>query len=164
MLSLPPETATATCGCGSNGASAAMHAANSRFVMGSARSPTEAKGATSMLCSATGALLFAREPFLDWRRYGRKIALQARKGATGIGLLIEVRKRHAELQQIVGRLGALRVFLVALRESGGRVGVVLAYVEGLAKPVLRISSERILRPTLNKVAHRLLRRRIIGLS
>src|SRR3546814_19747944 len=54
-------------------------------------------------------------------------------------------RSHAELEQAVGGLGALRVILIAGQEGGGRLFVLLAHVEGLAEPVLRIAGQRVLR-------------------
>src|SRR5215469_5727392 len=96
--------------------------------------------------SAAGALLLAREPFLDRRRDDREVALKPRKGAAGIGLLVQIRERHAELQKVVGGLRAFRILLIALREGSGGVAVVLAHIIGFAEPVLGIAGERIFRP------------------
>src|SRR3546814_4083008 len=52
-------------------------------------------------------------------------------------------RSHAELEQAVGGLGALRVILIAGQEGGGRLFVLLAHVEGLAEPVLRTGVRRL---------------------
>ncbi len=67
-------------------------------------------------------------------------------------------------KQIVGGFRAFGIFLIALRESGRGVAVILADVERLAEPILRIAGERILGIALNESAHRLLGGRIIRLG
>src|SRR5689334_18945771 len=93
--------------------------------------------------SAAEPLLLAARPLLDVGRGGRKVAVEPGEGAARIRLLPEVAERHAELQQAVRRLAALRILLVALGEGGGGAVVVLPHVIGLAEPVLRVGGERI---------------------
>ena len=65
------------------------------------------------------------------------------EGAARVLLLAEAAERHAELQEIVGGLAALGIFLIAEGEGGGGVLVFLAHVIGLAEPVLRVAGERV---------------------
>src|SRR5262249_10841327 len=74
-------------------------------------------GAAVTLLGAGGAIL-------DQRRGARELRGELLEGGAGIGLPPGLAERHAELQEIVRRLGALRVFLIALGEGDGRVLVV----------------------------------------
>src|SRR5260370_31993632 len=65
-----------------------------------------------------------------------KIMIQLRERYTGVLLLVRAGERHAEFQQIVGRLGPLRIILVAFGKDAGRLRVPPPGVIGLAQPVL----------------------------
>ncbi len=64
--------------------------------------------------SGTADLLpLARLPVFDVGGCGGKIAVEPRESAARLLLLAEIAERHAELQQIVGSLAALGIFLIA---------------------------------------------------
>src|SRR5581483_3015569 len=171
-LSAPPETATTRKGRRSNGPRRSSRAANSASPSGVGRgapAPDAAQLSIEVISSAAGGcrpiedssgaaqpLLLGRRAVADLRLHLREVALEPRVGAAGIVLLAEDRQRDAELQQVVGRLGALRIFLVALGEGGGRALIILARIEGLAEPVLRIAGERVPRIALDEGAEGLL--------
>src|SRR5208282_674076 len=148
MLSAPPEQAMARRGWDSKGAKPAISAANSAWSSGAAwRAPVP----SSMTLTARLFLLF-RIPLLDGSGRGREVMVEARIGGAGIGLLAEIGERHAELEEIVHRLAALGIFLVALGEGDGGVVPILAHVIGLTQPVLRVAGERILGELLHEGA------------
>src|SRR6516165_3157540 len=93
--------------------------------------------------SAARPLLFGDCPLPDGSPGLREIAVELRERNARILLLIGSRQRHAELQEIVGRFGSLRVILIAFREGAGCVSVQSALIIGLAEPILGAPSERI---------------------
>src|SRR6185437_13306788 len=114
--------------------------------------------------SAAEVLPLLARAFLDVGGGGREVLVELVEGEARLFLLTEIAERHAELQQIVGAFTALRILLVAFGKGAGGMGVVLADVEGLAEPVLRIAGERVGRVALDEAAQRLLRRRVVGLT
>src|SRR6185312_1613896 len=121
-LSGPPEVATATNGCRSKPPIAASAAASS---------------------AAGEAALFVGRGLADRGAGIGKGVIELGKGDAGILFLVGMAQRHSELQKLVGRLGSLRVVLIPLGERTGRLGVLLARVEGLADPVLRAGDQRV---------------------
>src|SRR5581483_2376696 len=120
-LSGPPDTATARRGAGSNPPSAAIAAANSASPSGL----TAGSGAAE-------ALLLGGRALLDRGAGPREVMVELGKGDAGVLLLVGVAERHAELEQLFGRLGALGIALVALGEDGGGIEIAGAGVIGLA--------------------------------
>src|SRR5580692_8006607 len=101
MLSGPPETATAISGRGSNPPIAASAAANSRSV-------------NAERTSAAETFAFGAGVLLDRRAGVGKLLFELGEGDAGALFLVGAGQRHAELQQVVGRLGALGIALVAI--------------------------------------------------
>src|SRR6185369_7892556 len=132
----PPETPTATCGARSNGPSRAIRWA---------KSSGEKAAGTPALAGAAVALLGARGAILDRRGGLRELRVQLLERGAGVVLAAGLPQRHAELQQIVRGLLALRIFLIALGEGDRRVLVVALGIIGFAQPVLRVAGQRILR-------------------
>src|SRR5262249_39751455 len=93
----------------------------------------------------------------------RKVAIKLYESQTGILLLVGARKRHAELQEIIGRLPSFRIALVALGKRTGRVGKSLTLVISFSQPILGVSGQGIVRVLLNKVVERLFWGGIVGL-
>src|SRR5439155_20094460 len=92
-----------------------------------------------------------------------KIVVELGEGDTGVFVLVGAGERHAELQKIVGRLGALWPALVALGKGGGGVEKAVAGEVGLAEPVLRVARHRVLGVLLDKGLERPFGGRIVGL-
>src|SRR5690348_17927288 len=157
MLSPPPEHATAKCGAASNGANDAISRSNSTAVS----DVIEPATAPSIASAAQVALLGGRRA-AHIGGHLWEIVIQPRERRAGVGLLAHVAERHGELQQIVRRLAALGIFLIALGEGDGGVFPILAHVKGLAEPVYGIAGEWILRMLRNEGAQRLLGTGVIG--
>src|SRR5260370_30112013 len=149
MLWAPPDTATGRRGAGSNGAKAPISAAKSAAW----------SGAVLIGRSAGEPLLLVGGALLDVARRAREVAVEPGEGTAGIRLLPELAQGHAELEQVVGSLPALWIFLIALGEDRGGVVVVLPRVLGLAPPVLGGTGERIVGGALDEGAQVLLGRR-----
>ena len=112
--------------------------------MGTAQVSGRLQGlAGGALLDALGCLGIARGQFLE------RLA--------GIPGLAERRQRHAELEQRIRRLAALRIFLEALGEGERGVVVVLPHIECLAQPVAGIAGQRMLGILIDEGAQRLLR-------
>src|SRR5258707_14591407 len=141
-------------GAGSNGAKAPISAAKSAAW----------SGAVLIGRSAGEPLLLVGGALLDVARRAREVAVEPGEGTAGIRLLPELAQGHAELEQVVGSLPALGIFLIALGEDRGGVVVVLPHVIGLAQPVLGVAGERIIRGALHEGAQRLPGPRGIGLA
>src|SRR3954471_12250973 len=139
-LSGPPETATAMNGLASKPPIAASAAFSSPSV----------SGAAGMAGSAAETLLLGRGALPDRGAGSGEIMVELGQYDTGVLLLIGAAQRHAELQQFVGRFGALRIALIARGEGGGRRGVAAARVKGLPQPVLRVARHRVVRMLLDK--------------
>src|SRR6185437_1485487 len=105
---------------------------------------------------AAEMLLLLRGALLDVGRGIGEVVRKLAEGQARLLLLPDIAERHAELQEAVGTLAALRVFPIALGEGSGGVIVVLAHVEGLAEPILGIARERIVGIALDESAERLL--------
>src|SRR5437879_4791045 len=94
--------------------------------------------------SAPEVLLLRLGALADRRAGVGKIVVELGEGDTGVFVLVGAGERHAELQKIVGRLGALWPALVALGKGGGGVEKAVAGEVGLAEPVLRVARHRVL--------------------
>ena len=92
-----------------------------------------------------------------------EIVIQLGERDAGVLLLVGASERHAEFQQIVSRLGPLRIIFVALGEGAGRLRVPPARVIGLAQPVLRAAGQRIFGMLRNEFLQSLFGTRIIRL-
>src|SRR5688572_32406008 len=114
----PPDTATAMDGDRSNGPSGVINSAISISVIDAA--PDQApqlrrgSGAAVVLLGAGRAVLHVG------RRLGIAL-LQLAQGDAGIFLLALLAQRHGELQQIVRRLLAVGIFLIALGKCDCRI-------------------------------------------
>ena len=147
-LSGPPETATARNGELSKRAIEASEAANSPRVRGLGwRSACQQP---SRFFSATACSLIAL-PGL------REVVIELGERDAGVLLLVGAGERHAEFQQIVGRLRPLWIVLVALGEGAGRLRVPAARVIGLAQPVLCAAGQRVVRDVARRTSSRPLR-------
>src|SRR4051812_19544229 len=113
--------------------------------------------------SATEPLFLRGRALLDIASRSRKVAIELRQRDTGILLLVGTRERHAQLQEIVGRLRSFRVASVPFGEGTRRFGVFAAYIKGFAEPVLGAPRERIVGMLSDKGPKRLFRRRIVRL-
>ena len=94
-LSGPPETATASRGRRSNGPSAAISAAKLGRVRAGAAGRSDALGARAL----------AGQRLLDVGRRVRELLGELGVGQAGLVVLAQAFERHAELQQVVRRLG-----------------------------------------------------------
>src|SRR5579862_8418831 len=151
-LSDPPETATAITGRASKPPSASSVADSSAIV----------SGAVGTRLSPAQALLLRRGVLSDGGPRFREIVIELRQGEAGVLLLIGTAEGHAKLQQIIGRLGAFRIALVAFGEGARRFEEPAARVIGFAEPVLRIARHRVRRVLLDKGFQRRLGGRKIG--
>src|SRR5690348_12348730 len=120
ILSPPPEQATARCGPASNGANRTISRSNSAAASGVIEPAT----APSMASAAQVSLLGGRRA-AHIGGHLREIVIQPRESGAGVGLLAHVAERHRELEQVVRRLAALGIFLIALGERDGGVLPVL---------------------------------------
>src|SRR2546426_552917 len=100
--------------------------------------------------SAPEALLLRRGMVLDGGSRFREVMLELRQGKAGILLLIGAAERHRKLQQVVGRLGAFRIALVAFGKGARRFEKAVAREIGFAEPVLRVTGHRVGRMLLDK--------------
>src|SRR5690606_11386304 len=94
--------------------------------------------------SAASALPFRGRPLPDGIRGSRKLLRQLPERRARLILLAELAQGHPQLQQAVGRLGALVVVAVGLEEGLGGVLELAADIVGLAKPVLGIAGELVI--------------------
>src|SRR5579871_4782401 len=150
-LSGPPDTATAIVGWRSNGPTAAIRRSNSA-----------ASSGTAADSAATEPLPFIGHPALQGAGRPGILAIEALIGGARLLDLAQDRQGQTELEQVVGRLRALRVSLVALEELRRSLRVVVAHVVGLAKPVLGVAGERIMRIGPDELAQRLLGLAVFG--
>src|SRR5438067_542042 len=74
-----------------------------------------------------------------------EVMIELRKCNAGILFLIGAGERHAELQEIIGRLRSFRVAPIPLGKGTSRFGVSLALVISLAEPILGAAGQRIFR-------------------
>src|SRR5690606_39361696 len=74
-------------------------------------------------------------------RYLGELLVHLGEGRAAFRLLIHSAKAHGELQEIVGRLRAVGIILVAFKKGRGGIGEIAPHIESLAKPVLRISGK-----------------------
>src|ERR1700730_2040651 len=140
MLSGPPETATATTGRASKPPIRSSAFANSPRV----------SAAADMGDSTAEAFLLRAGAALDRGARAGEIVIELGQRDAGVLLLIGAGQRHAELQQLVGRLAAFRIALLALGKGARRLDKPAACVIGLAEPVLGVAGPRILRVLLDK--------------
>src|SRR5690606_4328851 len=132
-LSAPPDTAQARSGSGSKGPSAAIKCA--KFAAPRGWSPSPSAAESLPLAPGTLENLTRRIPIAT---------LQFSQGAASIVATIEHGERHAEFQQIVGRLARFRILLEAFGEDSGGGNIVASHVVGLTQPVLRVARQRML--------------------
>src|ERR1700735_2289814 len=152
--SAPPETATARGGPGSKHPRCSITRAKSVSPSGAGpvRPPERWRVALRppRINSAPDPLFFRDLAILDDGLHLREIPLEPGEAETSIVLAPGIGERHAELQQIILRLRALRVFLVPFGESRGGRRKIAAHEVGLAQPVLRVGGKRITRMLLQK--------------
>src|SRR3954470_12778999 len=127
MLSGPPDTATAIKGVASKPPIRSNAAANSSAV----------NGATDTAGSAPEVLLLAVGTRSDRRARVREIAIELGQRDASVLLLVGAGERHAELQELLGGFGALRVALVAFGEGCRRLDIPAARVIRFAEEILR---------------------------
>src|ERR1043166_4072051 len=151
MLSAPPETAMPSCGRDSNGPSPAISRANSA-------------ASTALSLAAAVAMFFLLQPLFQAVGRAGKFLVELGECNAGVVLLADLPQRHAELQEIVGRLAAVRILLIGLGEGDGRILVSPAYIIGLAQPVLRVARQGIARVLGDEGLQGLLRLVVIGLA
>src|SRR5215469_3517304 len=88
------------------------------------------------LASATQPFLFGARPVSDRSSGLGEIAVELRECNAGILFLVGPSERHAEFQQIIGRLSPLWIVFVALGEGAGCFFITPARIVGLAQPVM----------------------------
>src|SRR5258708_37310811 len=96
-------------------------------------------GAVVIGGSAGEPLLLVGGALLDVAQRAREVAVEPREGTAGIRLLPELAQGHAELEQVVGGLSPLGIFLIALGGDRGGVFVVLPHVLGPRQARLGLS-------------------------
>ena len=74
----------------------------------------------------------------------RIVLVKLGEHGAGIGLAAEHRQSDAELQQVVGSLGARLVDLVAVGEGSHGVLIITTRIISLAQPVLRVARQHML--------------------
>src|ERR687891_2897059 len=89
-----------------------------------------------------------------WRL--REFGLELVEGRAGGFLLPELGERHAELEQRIGGLLALLVFLVAMEEGVGGVLILTAHIIALSDPILCVAGKRIVRIGVDQLAESVL--------
>src|SRR5205823_14871218 len=115
-----------------------------------AASSSTVSGVAAIAGSAAEALLLRRGAVLDRGAGGGEIMVELAQRDAGVLLLVGAGERHAELQQLVGRLGAFRISLVALGKGARRLDKPAARVIGLAQPILGVAGHRVFRVLLDK--------------
>ena len=110
--------------------------------------------APAIRASATQPLFLGGRPLLDRASRVREVAIELSQRDAGILLLVGAGERHAELQQIVGRLRSLRITLVSLGKGTGRLRVSAARIIGLAQPVLGAAGQRVVRVLCDETSSR----------
>src|SRR5882724_3895480 len=168
-LSEPPETATASSGVFSKGPrtriSRMKRKAPSGLTAGWAPEPSRTGPFERETKRASrAAVMFLLAPRADQQILGRAgiFAHQLRQRRAGILLLSHLAQRHAELEQVVGGLAAVGIFLEALGEGDGGLLVVAAHIVGLAQPILGVAREHIVRVLLHEGGEGLLGLGIVG--
>src|SRR5690348_5305312 len=113
--------------------------------------------------SATQPLLLGVRPIPDSGPRLGEIVVELRERKAGVLLLVGSSERHAELQQVVGRLGGFWIILIALGESAGRFRVSSPRIIGLAQPIFRASGQRVFGMLGKKRFKRILCSRVVCL-
>src|SRR5580704_13125356 len=106
-------------------------------------SPLASRSETA--CSAADTLLFPVNALLHVERGPRIFAQHFAQRSAGRFFFVERRKRHAKLEQRIGRLRRRVVFGGDSEERFSSIAILLALEQTLAKPVLRFRRHAVAR-------------------